>query len=281
MKFLRFLSQHSEFIYIGIRFRLIKYTLRLFGIRHFNFTIILFGYTYRGDIINHLDFHVYFFGRAERGILNLIESVIDKDSVALDVGANTGHHTLYLSKHCREVMAFEPYASVRTVLTSRLEENGIKNVKVYQCGLSDEEALKDYYEPEESNMGTGSFLPEYYDQNRPTGMKLQLKKGDDVIRETNPDRLDFIKIDVEGFELQVLKGLKETIAKYTPYMVIELSSFNVGNRDLLNLFAPQDYDLYYFANEFIRTVNLKDIKYATKPGHIFARPKRATRKLAN
>lgn len=142
------------------------------------------------------------------------------DAVALDIGANIGNHTLVMSRHARQVLAFEPQPEVFQILSRNIEANGITNVRAHPVGLSDCNDSLVLYTNLEGNSGGSTFNP----KRRPghhLKVRSEVRIGDEFLASQGVDRVDLIKIDVEGYELEVLKGLAKTIREHQPIVVIE------------------------------------------------------------
>lgn len=130
----------------------------------------------------------------------------DRFGVALDIGAHCGLWARVLSHVFEKVIAFEPIESNFECLVKNTEENG--NVTPYLCGLSNgDDAL------------TFNSIPDN------TGNSCVSESGKTVacsrLDNFKYTGIDFIKIDVEGWELPVLQGAKETIKRSKPYVLIE------------------------------------------------------------
>ena len=119
-----------------------------------------FEFTYFGDASNHIDWTVFFYGCYERADVDLMRSILRRlpDPTALDVGANSGHHTLAIASLCRHVHAFEPYEPVRSVLADRVARNRIGNVTIHPFGLSDSSKTLPFEPPITCNTGMGRFI---------------------------------------------------------------------------------------------------------------------------
>lgn len=187
-----------------------------------------FGLRYRGNTSNEIDWHVYFFGAYAMDELSLLAEIVThirqfhkKQIVFCDIGANVGNHTLFMSQHADRVHSFEPYAKVYSQLESRLDLNNIGNVTVHHCGLGSEDGIVDFYEPPEDNLGSGTLI---HPAGAPSDRSLQIevRAGDNYFLEIGLVDVDIIKIDVEGFEPYVLQGLRQTIQRCRPVVLMEL-----------------------------------------------------------
>lgn len=228
----------------GIRERIIKLALGPMLQSNYVFEVDLFGCAYTGEIKNWIDRNILFFGIYEREVLELIKrlAACGSGKVFVDVGANVGLHALWASRYFASVHAFEPYPPVRARLLDLIERNDIPNIIVHDVGLGSEKGELPFFSPSEENVGTGSFIPEYSGLNTPYGT-LRVAVGDEYLQD-DVDGVDVLKIDVEGYEPDVLRGFRRTLERYRPHIVMELS--NVTKRqlgDVGGLFAllPKGY----------------------------------------
>lgn len=215
------------------------------------FEVEFFGFRYRGDLKNYVDWNVFFFGSYERELLLLIRDVLSmrRGAVFMDVGANVGHHTLFAARYAAAVHAFEPYAPVRARLVEKIELNALTNVTIHGFGLGDRNEALPFFAPSGPNQGTGSFV-ESHSVDNVRGDVLNVVKGDEF--GASLQRLDLIKIDVEGFEGSVLSGLRDTLRRYRPAVLFEFSDTTrnqVGGK--LDGLFPEDYQVYAVATRRI------------------------------
>lgn len=185
-----------------------------------------FGLRYGGDLSSFIDWTVFFYGAYEPALLAFLGEtawrLAGPQAIVLDIGANVGQHSLYLARTVAQVHAFEPWEPVRQALANNLARNDITNVAAHAIALSDSPGEAIFYAPTAANRGTGSFVAGHDLSNRPAG-RLALKRGDDVVGDLGLARLDLIKVDTEGFEERVLAGLAQTLRRYRPVVVFELS----------------------------------------------------------
>lgn len=163
-------------------------------------------------------------GEYDRNALESLRDILGeiRPETSLDVGANIGNHALVISKYSENLIAFEPIKFIFDVLKSNVALNNLSNVEVLNLGLSNKAMDRNIFIPENGNLGTSSL-----EVMSGEGDFLQVKTviGDDYLREHHSTvRVDFIKIDVEGHEAAALMGLKETIVKDQPLLLIEWNS---------------------------------------------------------
>lgn len=143
--------------------------------------------------------------------LSVMKSFITSESVVLEVGAHIGAFTIPLARVCKKVYAVEPQKEVAAVLQKNLDLAGVTNVEIlpFALGFKQEER---FYTPNPA--GVGSVRME------DTGTT----QVDVVPLDSLNLSPDFIKIDVEGMELDVLAGGMNTITTRHPYIFAERSS---------------------------------------------------------
>lgn len=140
----------------------------------------------------------------------------------VDIGANWGMYTLRLAKNFERVYAFEPNPRTASELRKNISEHRIQNVIVYEKALGHKTGMTRLYLDASDGMGnrTDTILPAF--RFRPTKTNAQMperlyqgRDGVDVETVTYDslikDKVDLVKIDVEGAEFLVLEGMKESI----------------------------------------------------------------------
>jgi FkbM family methyltransferase len=151
-----------------------------------------------------------------------------KDGIVLDIGANLGSYCIPLAKKHPHIKfeAFEPQRIVNYQLCANIIINGLENVNSYEVGLSDKEEVIELVMPDytvEGNIGAFSIDKEVRDNE----YECSSKGVTDELQLTTLDALGYenvklLKIDVEGHELEVLKGGTETLkANNYPPIIFE------------------------------------------------------------
>jgi len=144
---------------------------------------------------------------------------LEKGSVFIDVGANVGKYSLALSKiigDSGKIVAVEPVPRTFDALAQAVKINGLSNIIPLNIACWSENTKLDIFLSEYSgscsikrNFGLGHVI-------------VEAKTLDSLVNELGLNRVDFVKIDVEGSELEVLEGMKNTLKTYRPRIVIEL-----------------------------------------------------------
>jgi FkbM family methyltransferase len=166
----------------------------------------------------------------------------DKGKIAVDIGANIGAHTVYLSELFKEVHAFEPQKSVYKLLQLNIKQNRADNVQLYNVGLGEKNEvvfLKQFDIHHKANQGAIKIIDAEDVDHR--GEMINVKRLDDY----HLDNVGLMKIDVEGYEYHVLRGAFRTIATYRPVILIELYQSNQYNREIREFFERLGYTLHH------------------------------------
>ncbi len=238
---------HQDWIRYGIRQRVLRCFVNPDTMAPQDFEIQFHGLRYVGNFDRYLDWMAYFFGGYEKNEAQLmIDTVRDcTDAVFIDIGANIGQYTLVMAQHCSQVHAFEPYPPVYQQLEQHIRNNDIQNICLHRLALGAEDGQMEFYVANGRNDGTNSFVRGKAFGNKPAG-KYRVYNGDDYCATLNFERINLIKMDVEGYEKAVLTGLQQTLRKFRPAVFMEFSydtwkSFADEN-DLFALF-PKDYSV--------------------------------------
>lgn len=134
---------------------------------------------------------------------------VNNDSVVFDIGAWKGDSAYFFSKKCSDdakIYAFEPDANAYEALKCVKEKYKLNNVILENVLLSNKEETIDFV----------SMIP-----NTPV-VKMNAVTVDKFVNDNNIDRIDYIKMDVEGAEQHILEGAKETIKKFRPSLAIAI-----------------------------------------------------------
>jgi FkbM family methyltransferase len=181
-----------------------------------------------------------------------LEDFLAPSGVFVDVGANTGIYTLKAAKHYSAggdgvVMALEPFPDVLATLHHNVQANGFSNVRLRNfCAGDRTRPAKFWMNFEKPN----SFSLVQRDRNARCLSSL-IVSLDDLFLWEGLDRLDFLKIDAEGAETEVLMGGRNTINKHRPIILVEVNIKEVsvmpGNYSAFQ--APGSANRIFLPNE--------------------------------
>jgi len=147
-----------------------------------------------------------------------------KNGVFVDVGANTGQMLTVLLFANREIpyIGFEPSLPCCSYIESLIQANKLTNHTIYPYGLSDSFTSLNLMFNGECDVcasTTPSFRPDNFFSYK---KKILLVSGDDVLLKLTNEPIGIVKIDVEGSELEVIKGIIGTINRYRPAILFEV-----------------------------------------------------------
>ena len=214
-----------------------------------------YGLKYKGNLNNNIDANVFFYGAFEKPLLFFLRDTLNAlitetpKAIFMDIGANVGHHSIFLSKFASQVLAFEPYPKVNMQFKQQIAHNNISNIQIFETGLSDRRETLNYYAPTGNNEGIGSFDESSIGKGNTNYGKLELQEGDQVIESDSWKDIKLIKIDVEGFEKKVIKGLSRTIEEERPVIVCEITygqQLSFVSIKELSSYLPQNYEILTF-----------------------------------
>jgi len=154
--------------------------------------------------------------------LQLLAGLVDPHRTAVDVGANKGTYTWFLSRLCRHVYAYEPNPAMRWMLTRSTPQN----VTVFPRALSDVAGQSLLRIPRRQGRfanNIGTLRPAAHHADCELVPVTTTRLDDDGLVDVG-----FLKIDVEGLEQQVLRGARELIARDRPVLLVEIIAEHTG-----------------------------------------------------
>lgn len=159
-------------------------------------------------------------GEYDKDALDSIRDALSliKPTTSLDIGANIGNHALVIAGLSERLYAFEPVGLVHAVLQQNLDHNGARNATAVNIGLSNEAATQTIFVPREHNVGCSSLDERGMDAEP---QEIRLVEGDAYVADNGIQNIDFIKIDIEGHEGEAIQGIRATILKNQPLILME------------------------------------------------------------
>ncbi len=192
----------------------------------------------------------------EKNVIYWAEKVINKQKnpYFYDVGANIGYYSLVIGSKKIPTLSFEPVGNTFRCLKKNIKINNLSNVKAVKIALSDipGESQINVYSSSGNNSIVKRVIPVGHELKYLRKEKIKLETIDNISQQYNAIPT-FIKIDVEGFEKNVINGAQKTINKYKPVILFEASAntsidagYNVD--DLAIILKKQHYILYGLPN---------------------------------
>ncbi len=173
--------------------------------------------------------------------------------VFVDIGANIGSYSLFVAhntENSARIIALEPHPKTFQKLKFNLKINGIENATALQMASGPERTTMQLWSDGGSNIGHTSMLKEGT-SNAKISVEVDVMPLVDILRENNVDTIDLLKIDIEGFEDQVLAPFFETADKHLwPRLVlIETAHQALWDSDLISWMHDAGYQTVYETKE--------------------------------
>tara|TARA_B100000035_G_C20922884_1_gene519338 strand:+ start:279 stop:959 length:681 start_codon:yes stop_codon:yes gene_type:complete len=183
------------------------------------------GFIFQIDIRESIERKTYFLREYERKRIDKLIQLSNKinSEILLDIGANIGFYSILLSNEFAKIYSFEPNRRNFRVLKKNIENNNLKKIKIFNYGLGEnKEILLGKSKTKGELFQTSGFA---VSKDNCEGEKVLIEKGDSVLE--FKDKTMTIKIDVEGFELFVLRGIKKILSDN--YCIVQIEIWEKNN----------------------------------------------------
>ena len=178
--------------------------------------------------------------------LERLRNVIPEGSTIIDAGANVGNHSVYFGLFCkpRRVIPFEPNVRMASIMLSNFKLNALSSMDTTfsRFALGKTPSRARLVVRRNDNWGNGHLIGDHVDPGATVFSDVVEVRP---IDEFKIEDVDFIKIDVEGHELEVIHGALETIKQSRPTLFIEVGNSRLkAVADLLNPLGYQVIDVF-------------------------------------
>jgi|GEM_PF-1105822 len=224
----------------------------------------------------------FYQGALDEDDLDFFRCCVGPQSVAIDIGANIGLVSIPLGRHLKSLggrlLSVEPVANNAKRLRGNVRLNDMQEMAaVVECALSDSAGAMEIGRERGGGAQTGNAVLRPGGDNWTAPLEwttVEVRRLDDVVVEQNLPRVDFIKIDVEGAELCVLRGGMQSISRFRPIIYGEFSGdlmpkFGGTFADVGTLFTPIDY----LAMAFVHRLELEEVPFAAGRGNAVLCPR--------
>lgn len=207
---------------------------------------------------------LYYLAWYEHRETNWIRARVRPDWVFFDVGANFGYYSLLVSHFSgreAEVYAFEPFAPNYRLLNRNKSLNGLDRLRTFKLALSGEDGEVEFLLPKGDNLGHGRILA---DASLATPERVvervESTTLDSFVRKNGVERIDFVKVDIEGAEMLFLAGARETLRRLRPVLMIEcnlegLAEFGTTGDAMLAAIHELGYDTFRLERTGLRPLD--------------------------
>ena len=209
-------------------------------------TVTRNGIKYILDISDMVEWYIYF-GFKEPSRQSLYK-LIHKGYTFFDIGTNIGEVSLNAAKRVMDgqVYSFEPDKENFKKLQQNLKLNNYKNIHPINKGLGDKSDILQIEVFDQKNKGMNRIVNN--PNNSDSTFSIEIITLDQFIEENKVNKIDLIKIDVEGYEMRVLLGAKKSIADFKPTFFIEIDDNNLKRqnnsaRELIQFLENRNYNI--------------------------------------
>ncbi len=204
----------------------------------------------------------------------MLSKIFHNEDIIFDIGANIGWYSLNLARLFPQakIYSFEPIPETYILLEKNIKRNNTKNIKTYNFGFSNKiGTFEFYYTQFGSPIASEKNI---FDLKNYNMVNVHLKKIDNFIDEVNFSKIDCIKCDAEGAELEILQGAKNTVEKFLPVLLLEIvenwcKKFDYEGNDIIKYLKNMNYSCYLAHNEKLRKINHIDLNNVEKYNYFF------------
>ena len=222
------------------------------------------GIRYSLDISDYMQYCIYFGIEIEPR--ERLYGLVQNGTTVIDVGTNIGETLLNFAKINTEGrnIGFEPVPHLYEIAKRNIALNEFKNIELVNKGLSSTYEVLSFHDVSENNSG-GTFLTR--ENNSDANRSVEAVRLDEFVKRNGIDNISLIKIDVEGFEMEVLKGASATLHSFKPVLFVEIDNAllarqKTSDAEIFRFLENHDYTI-----EHARTGEKLDPGHAAKDEH--------------
>lgn len=178
---------------------------KFYYLNKYDFFMFLDPFSHLGKILT--DDELY-----EKDTCYMINKYIKKNSIFFDIGANEGFFSVVASKKIitGKIYCFEPQKNLLKIIEKNLLKNNFKNFFLLDFGIGESEYFTNLNVFQDTNTGASSILKKHFLNTKKT--KIKIKSLDHFVSEERLyDQIDLVKIDIEGYEIQAIKGMENLL----------------------------------------------------------------------
>ncbi len=197
---------------------------------------------------------IFVTGRYEPNEFSVLQKILRPGMTFVDVGANIGLYTLFAANKVGatgKVVAFEPSSREYEMLEQNIAVNALYNVRAIKRAVSNRDGEVELLVASLKNSGHNTVGKFGYATALERTESVAAERLDEIIAREGYERVDVIKMDVEGAELAALQGAMNTLRRLHPALLVEISDRTLehqgaSSREVLDLLASEGYRFYGF-----------------------------------
>ena len=221
-----------------------------------------FDFKYSGSLDSFIDWCVYFFGVFNEIELNIVRDVgnaLKEKNVFLDVGSNTGEFSMTMAQIFPKVIGVEPLTHPYEQSLVHAKINNLSNIRFFNIALGEKKAKTKIYLETGANKGNASLILSKNITN-PIEQEVLMSTADDLLADNNIEKIELIKLDAQGYETNVLSGMKKILIDFRPIIFFEVNPRRNSKKNSQEMFEifPQSYKIFGLARKkkFFNFINL-------------------------
>lgn len=208
------------------------------------------GINYKLDLSSFNNWAIFWEIEVELEAKRKLFSLLKEGDNFIDIGAHVGQITLEAARIVGKngkVFSFEPHPKTFAQFEHNIALNNFNNITACNFGLGDE--VGEFYVEviDENNAGMNRIT-----KDNKSNISVEVKILDDYLLNTDIKKVDFIKVDVEGFEYKVLKGAENTLLKWHPVLFVELDDVTLKAQNS----SPKELLIYLNSLGYSKIVNI-------------------------
>ena len=229
-----------------------KYLINSFKSKILNYLFIKFSkdmnFNFYLNPKDYISSQIFCYGLHEKKLLEFIFSILPKKykrGVCIDIGANIGNHSLFFSNYYNMTHAIEPVLSTFKALELNVLINGLTaKIKTHNIAISSTATYHRFFEYYSGDISRSKIAAKNEaTPERATEYIIQTIKGDDIL--INPIDINMIKIDAEGHEANIIKGLNKIIQLNNPILLFEVNAINHDSGEIISELKKLGYKFFY------------------------------------
>jgi FkbM family methyltransferase len=180
----------------------------------------------------------------------LVQKVLKPGMNVVDIGSNIGYYALLEARlvgDTGKVIAIEPVAENSEQLSRNVQANGYHNICIHKVAIGDRNGIVPLYVSKKSNWHSLHPVP-----SSTREIKVHVSTLDSLLALQGLPTVDLVRMDLEGYEVAVLKGMEQTLENYSPRLLLELHPHLIGTQatvDFLRYLKARDYTLEWLVEQ--------------------------------
>lgn len=197
----------------------------------------------RLDLAKPTQRSLYFEHEYEKHVTRCLETYLKPGETFIDVGAHVGYYSLMASRLVGtegQVVSFEPNQENFVRLCGHVKLNDVRNIRPLNLAVSDKGGLREFFVNPFNDGGHSLQSFDGYEALRKVRVE-SISLDEFVEKQLGGKAIEFVKIDVEGHQLNVLRGMQRILRRSMPKIILEMSETDRGNNDVFQLLESQGY----------------------------------------